>query len=92
MICSPCWPFPARRRRKRPSPNTCGAHCSWPESMATASPRMTQRDRALTDLQAWVAAGKLKVQEDIVEGLENTPRAVIGLLAGDNRGKRMVKV
>jgi NADPH-dependent curcumin reductase CurA len=53
---------------------------------------MTQRDRALSDLQAWVAAGKLKVQEDIIEGLENTPKALIGLLAGENRGKRMVKV
>jgi NADPH-dependent curcumin reductase CurA len=53
---------------------------------------MTQRDRALSDLQAWVAAGKLKVQEDIIEGLENTPKALIGLLAGENRGKRMVKM
>jgi NADPH-dependent curcumin reductase CurA len=51
-----------------------------------------QRDVALADLQAWVAAGKLKVQEDVIDGLENTPRALIGLLAGDNRGKRMVKV
>jgi len=32
------------------------------------------------------------VQEDIIEGLENTPRALVGLLAGENRGKRMVKV
>jgi NADPH-dependent curcumin reductase CurA len=53
---------------------------------------MTQRDKALTELQAWVAAGKLKVQEDIIAGLENTPQALIGLLAGENRGKRMVKV
>jgi NADPH-dependent curcumin reductase CurA len=53
---------------------------------------MTERDRALSDLQAWVAAGKLKVQEDIIEGLENTPKALIGLLAGENRGKRMVKM
>ena len=43
-------------------------------------------------MQGWVASGQLKVQEDIVEGLENTPAALIGLLAGDNRGKRMVKV
>ena len=42
--------------------------------------------------QSWVASGKLKVQEDIIDGLENTPRALIGLLAGENRGKRMVKV
>ena len=51
-----------------------------------------QRDKALADLQGWVKSGKLKVQEDVIDGLENTPRALIGLLAGDNRGKRMVKV
>jgi NADPH-dependent curcumin reductase CurA len=53
---------------------------------------MKQRDRALADLQSWVASGKLKVQEDVIDGLENTPQALIGLLAGENRGKRMVKV
>ncbi len=51
-----------------------------------------QRDKALADLQSWVASGKLKVQEDIINGLENTPQALIGLLNGENRGKRMVKV
>jgi len=53
---------------------------------------MKERDRALADLQAWVASGRLKVQEDVIDGLENTPKALIGLLAGENRGKRMVKV
>jgi len=53
---------------------------------------MEQRDQALKDLQSWVASGKLKVQEDVIGGLENTPKALIGLLAGENRGKRMVKV
>ncbi|THD80895.1 MAG: NADP-dependent oxidoreductase [Phenylobacterium sp.] len=51
-----------------------------------------KREQALKDLQTWVAEGKLKVQEDILEGLENTPAALIGLLNGENRGKRMVKV
>ncbi|MBA8876376.1 zinc-binding dehydrogenase [Phyllobacterium myrsinacearum] len=51
-----------------------------------------ERDRALADLQTWVASGKLKVEEDIIEGLENTPSALIGLLAGENRGKRIVKI
>jgi NADPH-dependent curcumin reductase CurA len=51
-----------------------------------------QREQALADLQSWVKSGKLKVQEDIIDGLENTPQALIGLLAGENRGKRMVKV
>src|SRR5271166_4895996 len=53
---------------------------------------MDQRERANADLREWVAAGRLKVQEDIIDGLENTPRALIGLLAGENRGKRMVKL
>ena len=53
---------------------------------------MDQRDEALGDLQSWVASGKLKVQEDIINGLETTPKALIGLLAGENRGKRMIKV
>ena len=49
-------------------------------------------DLALADLQAWVDEGRLKVRVDIVDGLENTPAALIGLLAGDNVGKRMVRV
>jgi NADPH-dependent curcumin reductase CurA len=51
-----------------------------------------QRDRAISDLRDWTASGHLKVQEDIIDGLENTPRALIGLLAGENRGKRMIKL
>ena len=53
---------------------------------------MDQRDEAVAKLQEWVSSGKLKVQEDVIDGLENTPQALIGLLAGENRGKRMVKV
>lgn len=48
--------------------------------------------KATRALQAWVAQGKIKVTEDVVEGLENAPKALIGLLAGDNTGKRMVRV
>src|SRR5437868_1864456 len=51
-----------------------------------------QRAQAIADLQGWVASGKLKVQEDVINGLENTSAALIGLLAGENRGKRMVRV
>jgi NADPH-dependent curcumin reductase CurA len=53
---------------------------------------VAERAAAIADLQGWVASQKLKVQEDVIEGLENTPSALIGLLAGQNRGKRMVKV
>ncbi|MBU1377928.1 MAG: NADP-dependent oxidoreductase [Alphaproteobacteria bacterium] len=51
-----------------------------------------KNDKALADLQAWVASGQIKVQEDVIDGLENLPQALIGLLAGENRGKRMVRV
>jgi NADPH-dependent curcumin reductase CurA len=50
------------------------------------------KDAALAELHAWVEAGKIKVQEDVIDGLENLPAALIGLLAGENRGKRMVRV
>ena len=53
---------------------------------------MEQRNSALVDLQSWVTSGKLKVQEDVIDGLENTPTALIGLLAGENRGKRMIRL
>ncbi|MBR25681.1 MAG: NADP-dependent oxidoreductase [Rhodobacteraceae bacterium] len=43
-------------------------------------------------LSGWVASGAVRVVEDVVEGLENAPAALIGLLAGENRGKRMVRV
>lgn len=38
----------------------------------------------------WVEAGKVKVKEDVVEGLENAPDAFIGLLEGQNFGKLVV--
>lgn len=51
-----------------------------------------KRAQALEDLQTWVREGELKVQEDVIDGLENLPSALVGLLAGENRGKRMVRV
>jgi hypothetical protein len=50
------------------------------------------RDLALSELRGWVEAGRIKVQEDVIDGLENLPAALIGLLHGENRGKRMVRV
>jgi hypothetical protein len=44
------------------------------------------------DLSAWLKSGQLRVVEDVIDGLENAPRGLIGLLAGENRGKRMIRV
>ncbi len=51
-----------------------------------------KRAEALDELKGWVESGQLQVREDIIDGLENLPGALIGLLAGKNIGKRMVKV
>jgi NADPH-dependent curcumin reductase len=40
----------------------------------------------------WVRSGRIKYKEDIVEGIENAPRAFIGMLRGDNFGKMQVKL
>jgi len=44
------------------------------------------------ELAQWVDDGSIVVAEDVVDGLENAPAGLIGLLAGENFGKRMVKV
>ncbi len=47
---------------------------------------------ALARLTAWVRDGTLRYREDVVEGIERAPQAFIGLLAGANFGKLVVKV
>jgi NADPH-dependent curcumin reductase CurA len=51
-----------------------------------------RQTEALADLRSWVESGALRVREDVIDGLENLPAALIGLLAGDNVGKRMVRI
>ena len=46
----------------------------------------------LRDMQAWVVDGKVKLREDIVDGLENAPAGLMGLLDGNNFGKLLVRV
>lgn len=44
------------------------------------------------EMSSWLKAGKIKYKEDVVEGLENTVNAFIGLLNGKNFGKLVVKL
>ena len=46
----------------------------------------------MRDVSTWVREGRIKYREDVVEGLENAPRALIGLLRGENFGKLLVHV
>jgi NADPH-dependent curcumin reductase len=56
------------------------------------SDRMELWPKALPDLVGWVAGGKIKYRETIAHGLENAPKAFIGLLKGENLGKQLVKI
>ena len=47
---------------------------------------------AVAELGRWVAAGEIRVEVDIQEGLENAPRTLRRLFTGANRGKQLLKV
>ncbi|CNI30855.1 putative oxidoreductase [Yersinia frederiksenii] len=49
-------------------------------------------DEFLQQMAQWVDQGKIKFREDLVDGLENAPQAFIGLLAGKNFGKLVIRV
>lgn len=40
----------------------------------------------------WIKEGKLKNHETITDGLENAPKAFLGLFKGENVGKQLVKI
>ena len=40
----------------------------------------------------WVGDGRLRYRETVVDGIENAPKAFLGLLRGENIGKMLVKV
>jgi NADPH-dependent curcumin reductase CurA len=46
----------------------------------------------LTQMAGWLREGKIKYREQFYAGIENTPRAFIGMLGGENTGKMLVKV
>ncbi len=51
-----------------------------------------RHEQALKDLAGWIASGQLKYREDVIDGFENMPAALIGLFRGENIGKRVVRV
>ena len=48
--------------------------------------------QARRDIAAWIAAGKLKSREDVVEGLQTFPETLLKLFNGENFGKLVLKV
>jgi hypothetical protein len=49
-------------------------------------------EAALQQLSTWLHQGKLHYREDVIVGIENTPKAFIGMLEGRNVGKQLVKL
>jgi NADPH-dependent curcumin reductase CurA len=47
---------------------------------------------AIATLAGWIKEGRLEYRETIAEGLENAPRAFIGMLRGENLGKQLVRI
>jgi NADPH-dependent curcumin reductase len=47
---------------------------------------------AALEMAGWMAAGKLKSREDIVDGLESFPEALLRLYTGEKLGKLVLKV
>jgi NADPH-dependent curcumin reductase CurA len=45
-----------------------------------------------SDMAKWIAGGKIKRKETIVDGIENAPKAFIGLFKGENFGKMIVRI
>ena len=53
---------------------------------------MDMTGKFLADMAQWKAAGKMKWEETIKEGIENAPEAFIGLFKGENMGKMLVRL
>ena len=56
------------------------------------SEHMERWPQALAELGQGVASGRIKYRETVAQGLENAPKAFIGLLKGANLGKQLVKL
>jgi NADPH-dependent curcumin reductase CurA len=46
----------------------------------------------LAEAGAWLREGRLRVDETLVEGIENAPEAFLGMLRGANLGKMLVRL
>ena len=49
-------------------------------------------DASVAMLAGWVREGKLRYQEDVLDGLEACPDALAGLYRGENKGKRLIRL
>jgi len=62
------------------------------EGMIILDHYATRHEAFQRDMAEWIAAGRIKLTEDVVDGLESAPEALIGMLQGRNFGKLVVRV
>jgi NADPH-dependent curcumin reductase CurA len=48
--------------------------------------------QAIAELAGYLKDGRLKSREDVVDGLENFPAALLKLFSGENFGKLVLRV
>jgi NADPH-dependent curcumin reductase CurA len=75
----------------KPRRTRCDANCRADEPTRNGD-YVARYDEAARKLGQWVARAELRWREDATDGLENAPRAFIGMLNGERRGKTLVKV
>ncbi|MEO0438539.1 MAG: NADP-dependent oxidoreductase [Pseudomonadota bacterium] len=56
------------------------------------SDHLASMPEAVNDLASLIQAGSIRVEEDILEGIENAPAAFFRMLNGENQGKQLVRL
>ena len=44
------------------------------------------------EMAQWLRAGRIRIDETVVDGIDHTPEAFLGMLRGDNTGKMVVRL
>jgi NADPH-dependent curcumin reductase CurA len=79
-----------------PSPGPCNLRLAGRKRLAfkgfIVSDHSDRLPQFYADMGAWIAAGKIKWQETIIDGIENAPKAFLGLFKGEDMGKMLVRL
>lgn len=98
------WPHPrlrtyrsvqrSRPERPRPPPSNYAGdpHAESHSTRLHLAGVRGKRNAFVDDVSTWIAEGRVRHREDIVQRLEKAPEAFIGMLQGRNFGKLLVDV
>ena len=56
------------------------------------SDNLDMREAFIVDMTRWIKEGRIRWKDTVFEGIENAPKAFLGLFAGENIGKMLVKL